>query len=247
MRRWRDVSAGRAAVLLPLGCVALAGCFVAGNSAIPLDRTEAFNARPLEVAKATSTATVYPHELSEVRLSAAATAPAPGGFMLRLGVFLPADSDFQRIYGSAHIAPALGYMLNIDEKRAVMFALDYFFTEGEPDIYGAVLRATSEFGMMDVQITGLYKPDPAQGLYVGGGIDLASFTESMTIVYTDFSTDSFSGSDTELGFHLIVGFERAMPTKRYSSAGLLLRLITVEGALGDVELGGLTLFGAVRF
>jgi len=102
--------------------------------------------------------------------------------------------------------------------------------------------------MTDFQITGLSRPNPDSGLFVGGGLDFATWSESISITYTDMSTDSASVSTSEMGFHIMAGFEKPMPTRGRYQAGVLLRLISISGALGnDEQLGGLTFFGGARF
>jgi len=180
------------------------------------------------------------------------TPPKPVYFNARLGFFAPSDSNCERIYGSSIPVVAAGVNLSSPQSPQFSFGvhIEVAAASGTPDTAGeGILRASCDMELVDLQLTATYKmPSENQKSVVllGAGFSVVTLEEHVSITDTSFNTYSGSASLDAVGLHVVAGYEWLLPRGR-AEAGLMLKTAKAAGAVGDVDLGGLTVYGGVSF
>jgi len=175
-------------------------------------------------------------------------------FDIKTGYFMPTDNAMDDMYGTG--AVIAGDLIYWFDNLGMGIGLDYWKQDGTPvtimDGSISVLEASSEMEIVSLTLTALYRFNPTQKVkpYVGAGLG-SYYAKENSSVTTNYSTTSFSGSDTALGVHILAGvdMELSESISFFLEAKLSGATVDASGGLGgeDADIGGFTIFAGIRF
>jgi len=153
---------------------------------------------------------------------------------IEAGYFSVEDGSFNNLYGSGAASFGLNSGYFLSDTLEISSSLNYFSKEGKTSFTKETITLT----LFDVRLGGFFHFNPEDiDPKIGIGLDLCFVNEENPF-------ENFS--NTQIGWFITAGIE--MPVSSGITIGLdiIYNSVTVQGDLGDVDLGGISALGLFK-